>query len=115
MLTTTQRVTNILEFSMDARNSDKQLWIIYAQKSGAKLTPEQLEVINNMPEFETLRRVRQAIQAKGMYPATPTVAQERKKKADILRDTFGGGETDLALELINKPTPEWLQGIAGIL
>ena len=114
-MTTTERVANIMKVSHDARNSDKSLWLIYAQKSGANLTPAQIKVINAMPEFETLRRVRQSIQAKGQYEADPSIKAQRKAKAQILKDTFGGGETDLALELINKPKPDWLDGIGGVL
>ena len=114
-LTVTQRVTNILKYSMDARNSDKQLWIIYAQKSGLNLTPEQIKIINDMPEFETIRRVRQKIQEDKQYQADPEVKAQRAAKREMIKDAFGASESELAIDLINRPSPDWMSGIAGNL
>lgn len=80
-MTINQRVQSILSASSAARNSDKELWIIYAQKSGLELSDKQIECIRSMPEFETLRRVRQKIQAVGQYRADSVVEQARKYKA----------------------------------
>lgn len=61
-MTVKQRIKAILTVSHAARNSDKSLWLIYAQKSGMKLTEAQIEVFRDMPSMETLRRTRQVIQ-----------------------------------------------------
>lgn len=86
-MTITQRVENILRASQDARNSDKELWLIYAQKSGVGLSSQQLEAIRDMPSFETLRRVRQKIQQVGSYPATESITKERAHKAMVMEQT----------------------------
>lgn len=87
-MTITQRVQSILEFSKAARNDDKELWLIYAQKSGVDLTPLQIQKIKNMPSFETLRRVRQKIQQVGRYKAAPEVEAARKYKSVMTRRTI---------------------------
>jgi len=83
-MTIRQRITNILAASDKAKNSDKELWIIYAQKSGVNLSPEQIAKIKDMPEFETLRRTRQVIQASGSYKADAVVEAARKEKASVI-------------------------------
>lgn len=84
-MTTSERVESILKHSKEARNSDKQLWIIYAQKSGVGLSQSQIEKIVDMPSFETLRRVRQKIQEQGKYEADKEIKLERKHKAMIMQ------------------------------
>lgn len=86
-MNTTQRVEQILKHSTKARNSDKALWIIYAQKSGVGLTPEQVAKIMDMPSFETIRRIRQKIQEVGQYRAEAAVEKERLHKAMIIEQT----------------------------
>lgn len=110
-MTITQRVTNIMKVSHQARNSDKELWIIYAQKSGLDLTAQQLDVLRAMPEFETIRRVRQKIQQDGMYEADPSIKAERKEKAELIRGAVPYNNSELLAELINKEVPEWAKGI----
>lgn len=86
-MTTSERVLAILKAAKQTRNSDKELWIIYAQKSGVGLSPEQIEKVRDMPEFETLRRVRQKIQQDGKYEADPEIKKERSHKAMIMQQT----------------------------
>lgn len=80
-----ERVKSILGYSHRARNSDKELWIIYAQKSGMNLTPEQVEVFRKMPASETIRRTRQVLQQKGLYPADQKVDAARFEKFRQMR------------------------------
>lgn len=77
----TQQVENILKASKAARNSDKELFIIYAQKFGLDLDARQIQRLRDMPSFETLRRVRQKIQEGGKYKADKVVEESRKFKS----------------------------------
>lgn len=77
----TQQVENILSVSRQARNSDKELQIIYMQKSGMQLTPQQIEIFRVMPSLETVRRIRQKLQEGGTYPADQKIKQARDWKA----------------------------------
>ncbi len=76
----TQQVENILRASVEARNSDKELFIIYCQKYGLDLSARQIEQLRDMPSFETLRRIRQKLQEQGKYPADERIGNERRFK-----------------------------------
>ncbi len=76
----THQVENILKASRSARNSDKSLWLIYAQKSGLNLSESQIETFKSMPSFETIRRTRQKIQEHGKYPADNDINEARYSK-----------------------------------
>jgi hypothetical protein len=93
-MTTTQRIEAILEHSRQARNSDIELWLIYAQKSGMNLTQHQIEVLRGMPTFETIRRTRQKIQEQGKYPADELVREERYTKFKKMKGTIGIKDAD---------------------
>lgn len=80
-MTITNQVANILRAIPSTRSSDKELLVIYMQKSGMNLSPAQIEKFRSMPSFETLRRVRQKIQEDGKYPASDLVKKERKFKS----------------------------------
>lgn len=77
----TKQVENILAYSKAARNSDKELQVIYMQKSGMNLTSKQVEVFRDMPSLETLRRIRQKLQEGGQYKADEMIAKERRWKS----------------------------------
>jgi len=75
-----EQVANILKVSSAARNSDRELLILYMQKFGMELTLKQIEKFRKMPSTETIRRSRQAIQEQGKYLASPAVEEERFRK-----------------------------------
>lgn len=75
-----QQVENILKVSREARNSDKELLIIYMQKFGMNLSEEQKDTFRNMPSTETIRRTRQQLQQECKYPADESVDQARFDK-----------------------------------
>lgn len=83
-MTLKERVQSILKYSRAARNSDVELQIIYLQKSGMNLTPEQMEVFRSL-NMESIRRERQTIQAAGMYTADQKIKKTRMAKAEIMR------------------------------
>lgn len=66
---TSDRVEYILQASKSARNSDKELLIIYM--------PEQIRVFKEMPSAETITRVRRQLQEAGKYPADQEVDSKR--------------------------------------
>lgn len=87
-MNTTDRIRNVLRASHAARNSDFELWLIYAAKSGLDLSENQIEVLRNMPTFETIRRTRQKLQENGEYPADPEVEQARFDKFKKVRQNI---------------------------
>lgn len=80
-MTITRQVENILKVSKAARNSDKELCLIYFQKAGLDLDARQIQRFRDMPSMETLRRVRQKIQESGKYKADKPVEDSRKFKS----------------------------------
>lgn len=96
--TITERVTNILKHAPAARSSDRELIIIYMQKCGMDLDQRQLRIFRDMPSMETIRRVRQSVQAQGLYPASNTVKAERQRKALVMQQLTPGFKTTADLE-----------------
>jgi len=74
------QVENILSVSKKARNSDKELLIIYMQKFGLDLSPQQIELFKKMPSAETITRCRRLLQEEGKYLPTKEVDQARFEK-----------------------------------
>ena len=63
------------------RNSDKALLIRVWAKQGLVLDYHQTQKLFNAASSETIRRIRQKIQEKGMYQADDRVKQERRFKS----------------------------------
>ena len=95
-----ERVENILKVSHAARNSDKDLIVIYMQKSGMELTPKQIKVFKEMPSTETIRRVRQQLQEQGKYEADEEVNEMRYKKFKSVRENIKSESAEEALAKI---------------
>lgn len=74
------QVEAILKASHAARNSDRELLIIYMQKFGLELSDKQQALFRKMPSTETIRRTRQALQEQGKYPADEAVDNARFEK-----------------------------------
>lgn len=91
---TSERVENILRASNDARNSDRELLIIYMQKSGMDLTDEQIEIFRKMPSAETITRIRRQLQEQGKYPASEKVQEERYQKFKQHQAEYGVGDAN---------------------
>lgn len=92
------QVENILKASHAARNSDKELLIIYMMKFGMGLTSRQIELFKKMPSVETIRRSRQIIQEQGKYPADPEVDKARFEKYKQVKDGIHYVEPEELLE-----------------
>lgn len=80
-----EQVENILKYVAKTRDSDKELYIIYMQKSGMELSERQIEKFRKLPSLETIRRTRQQLQEEGKYLATPEVEKERYRKFKEMR------------------------------
>lgn len=94
----TDQVENILRVSQKARNSDKELMIIYMQKFGMELSEKQIDLFRQMPAFETIRRIRQKLQEEGKYPASKEVDNARFEKYKQVRGEIGVGDPEQLLE-----------------
>jgi hypothetical protein len=90
-----QQVENILRAISITRSSDKELYLIFMEKSGMNLTPEQQDTFRRMPSLETVRRTRQLIQEQGKYLPTAEVEQARYDKFKRMR---GGEDIERVLE-----------------
>lgn len=101
-MTITDRVKSILKASKPSRNDDKELWIIYAQKSGVNLSSFQIDKIREMPSFETIRRVRQKIQEQGQFEADPKVQEARYEKYKKVRGQIGASDSKSAEQLLQE-------------
>ena len=79
------RVSNIVQkvlgYSREARNSDKVLLLKVWEECGLYLTETQKLKFKDMPSAETIRRIRQKFQEKGMYLAGQRIGRERKFKS----------------------------------
>lgn len=102
-----EQVENIMKFSHAARNSDKELLVIYMQKFGLDLTPRQVELFKKMPSVETIRRSRQIIQEQGKYPADPAVDEARFKKYQEVKYNIKQEEPEKLLEAQGYKVLEW--------
>lgn len=98
-----QQVENILAVSRKARNSDRELLLIYFQKAGMELSEKQIAIFRDMPSTETIRRTRQQIQMEGKYPADQEVDVARFNKYKEMRQ--GAGITDPEKVLERVPLP----------
>lgn len=103
----TEQVENILRVSSQARNSDRELIIIYMMKFGMNLTKEQIERFRKMPSMETIRRVRQALQSQGKYPASPEVEEKRYQKFKNVRENINYDSPEQLLESQGKIILPW--------
>jgi hypothetical protein len=81
MATVTNRVRIVLRDFPSSRSSDKELYLIYLQKSGMNLTEEQIKIFRDMPSLETISRVRRKVQENGEYLADSEVRNERLLKS----------------------------------
>lgn len=94
----TEQVENILKASTKARNSDRELLVIYMQKAGMGLSDKQILVFKGMPSVETIRRTRQMLQEQGKYLPSKEVEEVRFKKFQNMRQAVGSVDPEAALE-----------------
>ena len=78
-------VESILRDSPRTRDSDTELMLVYMQKMGMCLTPQQINTYRSLPAMETITRVRRSFQENGKYEASPTAKRTRHIKAAIVQ------------------------------
>ena len=92
LLTTKDRVGNLLENNPELRDSDKLLWLAYLnQEHGLKdligldayYKLKELVMDDNTPTMESIRRVRQKYQEEGFYLGESR--KERMQEAEEVR------------------------------
>lgn len=99
---TSKLVEKILSESQSARDSDKVLIKKFLEANGIYLNSQQLATMMGI-NFESIRRVRQALQnTKGLYPASPEVAKQRKLKSQVIEQNIPTTKPDEVAELIEK-------------
>jgi hypothetical protein len=103
------QVENILKVSGKARNSDRELLIIYMQKFGLELTERQEAKLRDMPAFETIRRVRQKLQEEGKYPASKEVEEARYNKYKNVKHNIQYENPEVLLEQQGYKVLPWGQ------
>jgi hypothetical protein len=87
-MTIKQQVENVLAVSNAGRNSHKEVQVIFMQKYGMALTPEQIEIFKKMPSMESIRRDIQIIQNReGKYRPTKEVEDARYEKFEKMKST----------------------------
>ena len=96
-MTNQQRVRNILEFVPATRSSDTELLLVYWQKAGLDLTPEQVQKIKDMPTPDTLTRIRRKIQEGGEYPATKQAEESRYNKFKNVKQNINNEDAEKLL------------------
>lgn len=107
-MTVKQRIKAILQASHKARNSDLELWLIYAAKSGLELSERQIEVIRSMPSMETLRRTRQVIQnTEGSLRPDQSVLKQRHEKYVNMKQSINHEDPEVALAAQGYKVREW--------
>lgn len=106
-------VRRILATNVAARNSDRELLIAYMDLCNMNLSSVQKDKFRSMPSMETIRRTRQALQANGLYLASPKIAKERKFKAMTVQQRVPTTKPDKIDYLIeNRPVQQaisWLE------
>lgn len=103
-MTIADRVKNILSASVEARNSDKALLKIYMLKSGLDLTSKQMDLLIDMPSFETITRVRRDVQAKGQYTASEGIRRQRKAKSLVVQQNAPTASTHRLEQILEDGT-----------
>lgn len=93
-----EQVSNILKVSSKARNDDRELLILYMAKFGMNLSEEQIATFRKMPSVETIRRTRQQLQERGMYPASPEVDKARFEKHMAMKNMVNAESPENILE-----------------
>lgn len=83
------KVDKLVEWALrefpETRNSDKELLIRVWNHLGFHLTYQQEQKFRDLPSTESIRRVRQRIQAEGKYVAVDRIRRARKMKGLVMQ------------------------------
>ena len=81
-------VIDILKTNPESRNNDMVLLIDYMDKIGVHLTGSQQTILLSAHKFETIRRIRQDIQSRGLYKPTNDTRIKRSLFEMQYRDKY---------------------------
>ncbi len=102
-------VEQVLSTSREARNSDKELLLRVMERFGLFLSESQRQKFLAMPQFETIRRIRQKIQESGKYLADQTIRRERTFKGLSMQQQSPNLNQDRVERVIDTPKAiSWL-------
>ena len=96
----TQQVESILRHSDRARNSDRELLLIFMQKSGMDLSEAQIATFRDMPELWTVRRLRQKFQEDGLFLPSEAVGRARRLKSYAVQQNAPNAKPETMERLI---------------
>jgi len=94
-----ERVEYVLRNYPSSRNSDELLWwlvikIFYKDvleefKKWVRKDYIPISVLNKLPKFETISRIRRKFNEQGLYlPTVPEVLEKRRKKEKVFKKYF---------------------------
>jgi hypothetical protein len=72
-------VMRVMGEDLTARENDNHLMYAVCREMGYQLLPEQLDLINRLPNFASIVRARAKLQEQGRFLPSPTVGRERRK------------------------------------
>lgn len=100
-------VEQILSTSREARNSDKELYLRFMEYFGLRLDPTQTSIFKEMPQLETVRRIRQKLQEEGRYPADQKIGSERRFRGYSMQQRRP--RSDKIENVIERRAVSWLE------
>lgn len=102
------QVEEVLSYSRQARNSDKELLLQFMQNSGMNLSLVQMEKFRNMPSSETIRRIRQKLQEGGKYVADQKIKRERNYRSYAMQQQMPQAKPEQVEQILTQRAIPWL-------
>lgn len=101
-------VKYILATNHNARNSDRELLVAYMELCEMGLTEHQKEIFRYMPSMETIRRIRQKVQERGLFLADKQIKRERNFRAATIQQNIPTTSPDKVERLV-EPHKTFIQ------
>lgn len=102
-------VEEILRYSREARNSDKELLIKMMEHYGLCLTVAQKEIFKAMPSTETVRRIRQKFQEEGKYLPDQKIGKDRKFRGLSMQQRAPQTKPEKIENIIEYKAISWME------
>lgn len=101
-MTTTEIIENILKQNHLARSDDKALLLAYWESQGLTLDYYQRAAFMKMKMPESVRRIRQKIQEKGLYRPEPKAYEKRQYRGEVIRSEIARRDASGTEELFEE-------------
>jgi hypothetical protein len=99
-------VERVLERNLNARNSDKVLFLQVWEEMGFYLSDSQRQKFLSLPSSESITRVRRKLQEQGRYPATERIKKTRELKSMIVQQNMPTASVQTAERVLEEvPDP----------